>query len=326
VFASNHVWLPLFVPLAVQLPIALVLGLLGQYRQARHQRERVLQALGSYLPRPAVDRLMENLGGLQANAELLYGTCLATDGENYTRLAETLSPDDLAKLMNAYYAAMFAEVEANGGVVTDVVGDSMMALWAAATPDSATRARACAGALAVAGAVARWNATPGQPTLPTRLGLHTGPVRLGNIGGAGHLEFRAVGDIVNTASRIDGLNKHLGTRILVSAETLAGVEGLLTRELGTFLLAGKSTPLVVHELLGATGDVAAAVAQRLARFEAALAQVRAQRWDSAAQHFAQLQRDWPEDGPTLFYLRFCERCLAGGTGSIENGAIRMTEK
>jgi adenylate cyclase len=326
VFASTDVWLPLFMPLAVQLPAALVLGLLAQYRQARYQRERVMQALGSYLPRPAVDRLMENLGTLEANAELLYGTCLATDGENYTHLAETLSPDELAKLMNGYYSTMFAAVERNGGVVTDVVGDSMMALWAAATPDSATRARACAGALAVAGAVARWNATPGQPTLPTRVGLHTGPVRLGNIGGAGHVEFRAIGDIVNTASRIDGLNKRLGTRILVSAETLAGVEDLLTREVGTFLLAGKSQPLVVHELLGTATETTGEGRQRLARFGAALAAFRAGRWQEAGEAFAGLQGEWPGDGPAGFYADLCSRYLDSGPASFVDGAVRLTEK
>ena len=249
VFDAMNIWLPLFVPLFVQLPVALLLGLVANYLQTRNQRERVMQALGTYLPKRALDRLMENLGDLQADAELLHGTCMATDAEQYTRLAETLSPDELATLMNAYYAVMFAEVEKCGGVVTDVVGDSMMAIWAMSQPDSQTRARACAGALAVAAAVERFNAQPGRPQLPTRIGLHSGTIRLGTIGGAGHLEFRAVGDIVNTASRIEGLNKQLGTRILVSGDTLAETDGLRTRELGTFLLAGKSTPLVIHELL-----------------------------------------------------------------------------
>ncbi|MCC6530818.1 MAG: CHASE2 domain-containing protein, partial [Pseudomonadales bacterium] len=125
VFDAMNIWLPLFVPLFVQLPVALLLGLVANYLQTRNQRERVMQALGTYLPKRALDRLMENLGDLQADAELLHGTCMATDAEQYTRLAETLSPDELATLMNAYYAVMFAEVEKCGGVVTDVVGDSM---------------------------------------------------------------------------------------------------------------------------------------------------------------------------------------------------------
>ena len=326
VFTAMNIWLPLFVPLFVQLPVALLLGLLAQYLQTRRQRERVMLALGSYLPKRALDRLMENLGDLQANAELLHGTCMATDAEQYTRLAETLAPEELAALMNAYYAAMFAEVEKCGGVVTDVVGDSMMAIWAVSKPDSKTRARACVGALAVAAAVERFNAVPGRPQLPTRIGLHTGPIRLGNIGGAGHMEFRAVGDIVNTASRIESLNKPLGTRILVSGETLAETEGLLTRELGTFLLAGKSTPLVIHELLDTRADRDGLARDWHARFAAALSAFRAARWQVAADAFDSLHREQPDDGPARFYVQLCARYLASGPDSFERGAVRMPGK
>ncbi|MCL4790540.1 MAG: CHASE2 domain-containing protein [Gammaproteobacteria bacterium] len=326
VFDAMNIWLPLFVPLLVQLPAALLLGLVANYLQTRNQRERVMQALGTYLPKRALDRLMENLGDLQANAELLHGTCMATDAEQYTRLAETLSPEELAALMNAYYAAMFAEVEKCGGVVTDVVGDSMMAIWAVSRPDSRIRARACVGALAVAAAVERFNAVPGRPRLPTRIGLHTGPIRLGNIGGAGHMEFRAVGDIVNTASRIESLNKLLGTRILVSGDTLAETDGLLTRELGTFLLAGKSTPLVIHELLAADAQHAVPVGDRHARFARALAAFRDSRWQAAAEIFVDLHREQADDGPSRFYAELCARYLANGADSFENGAVRLSGK
>lgn len=326
VFDAMNIWLPLFVPLFVQLPIALLLGLLAQYLQTRKQRERVMQALGTYLPKRALDRLMQNLGDLQANAELLHGTCMATDAEQYTRLAESLSPEDLAALMNAYYAAMFAEVEKCGGVVTDVVGDSMMAIWAVAKPDSEVRARACAGALAVAAAVERFNAVPGRAQLPTRIGLHTGPIRLGNIGGGSHMEFRAVGDIVNTASRIESLNKQLGTRILVSGETLAETEGLLSRELGIFLLAGKATPLVIHELLDADSPGDAMLCDRHARFAVALSAFTAARWQAAADAFASLASEQPDDGPVRFYAQLCAGYVENGPDSFENGAIRMSGK
>lgn len=324
VFDAMNIWLPLFVPLFVQLPVALLLGLLAQYLHTRKQRERVMQALGTYLPKRALDQLMQNLGDLQPNAELLHGTCMATDAEQYTRLAETLAPEELAALMNAYYAVMFAEVEECGGVVTDVVGDSMMAIWAVSKPDRRIRECACAGALAVAAALDRFNALPGRPQLPTRIGLHTGPIRLGNIGGAGHMEFRAVGDIVNTASRIESLNKQLGTRILVSGETLAGTGGLSSRDLGTFLLAGKSRPLVIHELLDADRD--AIVGDRHARFAAALSAFRAMQWQTAADAFGSLHREQPDDGPVCFYVELCARYLASGPDSFENGAIRMSGK
>lgn len=326
VFDATNNWLPLVTPLAIQLPIALLLGLLAQYRQTQSQRQLVLQALGTYLPKGAVDRLMQNLGDLKADAQLLHGTCLATDGEQYTRLAESLSPDELGALMNEYYEVLFAEVERSGGVVTDVVGDAMMAIWATATPNSAMRARACHGALAIAAAVERFNAVPGRPVLPTRIGLHSGAIRLGNIGSSTHMEFRATGDIVNTASRVEGLNKLFGTRILVSADTLADVAGFETRELGTFLLAGKTTPLVVHELLGVSGSVSEEQQRHHAAFGAALAVFRQGDWAGAAEYFRQLQAAQPEDQLLQFYLTLCARYLRDGADGFVDGAVRITGK
>ena len=108
---------------------------------------------------------------------------------------------------------------------------------------------ACGAAIEIAIALREFRQTLGKPALPTRIGLHAGEIFLGNIGGARHFEYRPVGDIVNTATRIEGMNKYLGTKILVSAEVCSAVNGFLTRNLGMFLLAGKTRPVNVHELV-----------------------------------------------------------------------------
>jgi adenylate cyclase len=326
VFDATNNWLPVVTPLAIQLPAALLLGILAQYRQTQLQRQRVIDAIGGFVPPAAVDRLMEDLGRVEANAEVFHGTCLATDVEHYTTLAETLDPESLAALMNEYYTVLDAEVEAAGGIVLDVTGDSMLAIWAAARPDRALGSRACRGALGIAAAVSRFNAQPGHHPLPTRIGLHSGPVRLGNLGGARHKQYRATGDIVNTASRIDGLNKLLGTRILASGETLAGVEGLVTREVGTFLLAGKSTPLVVHELTGTPEQVTPAVRAAHARFAGALKDFRDGDWPAAAAGFAAVLASLPGDGPARYYVALCAHCLTVGPDDVQNGVVRITGK
>ena len=132
-----------------------------------------------------------------------------------------------------------------------------------------------------------WNGSSNRPVLqlPTRIGLHAGPMLLGNIGAIDHYEYRAVGDIVNTASRMDGLNKFLGTQILVSAEVLQQLDGFLTRELGTFLLAGKSKPLVVHELLCPLGESTPQQRSLCSLFAEALGAYRAQAWDRPSSNF-----------------------------------------
>src|SRR5262249_25470060 len=148
----------------------------------------------------------------------------------YTALAEKLGPDALAALMNDYYGVLFRIVEQNGGEISDTAGDSMVAVWATAKPDSKIRANAVRAAVAMLDAVEAFNRERSSTPLPTRIGLESGELVIGNIGAAQRYEYRAIGDIVNTASRIQGLNALLGTRVLVSEAALAESANERTRD------------------------------------------------------------------------------------------------
>jgi adenylate cyclase len=142
-----------------------------------------------------------------------------------------------------------------------------------------------------------------------------------------HYEYRAVGDIVNTATRLEGLNKHLGTRILVSADVLEGLPGLLSRELGAFLLMGKSRPVTVHELIAREGATTAEDRERCAMFATALAAYRSGAWDQATRIWQDLARAYGgDDGPSRFYLRWCESHAGQRPGADWDGVVRMDQK
>jgi adenylate cyclase len=305
-FQADGLWLPIVTPLLIQLPLALFVAVLWNYRQIRLQRERVQTALGYYVPSRVADRLaQESLA--ETKGELLYGTCLFTDAEEYTTVAESMSPKELGTFMNDYYQAMFRAVEAHGGQVADLAGDSMVAIWAAAQADTRCRIQACRAAIDVLAAVRAFNETRGRRGLPTRIGLDAGEVLLGNIGAERRFEYRAVGDIVSTASRIQGLNRLLGTQILVSDAALAQCDQYDAREIGTFLLRGKTTPVVVHELidLAATRLTREVDAELRARFSAALESFRAGRWVEAERLFAEVLAGSADDGPSAYYLGLC---------------------
>jgi adenylate cyclase len=204
----------------------------------------------------------------------------------------------------------------------------MLAIGATAQPDAALRERACCAALAIASAVARFKQLSGTVQLPTRIGLHAGPMLLGNIGALDHYEYRAVGDIVNTASRIEGLNKFLRTQILVSAEVLQQLHGFLTRELGTFLVVGKSQPLVVHELLCRLENAHEQQRNLCALFAEALGAYRGQRWEEAIEKFSELitSSSSTEDGPSLFYVQLCEQYREKPPGAAWDGVVHMLRK
>ncbi len=129
----------------------------------------------------------------------------------------------------------------------------MLAIWYGESLSAETRSGPCRAALEMAAAVAAFNSSADGPKLPVRIGVHSGHVSIGTVGAVDHYEYRAVGDCVNTASRLEGLNKYLKTRILVSEDVIAGIDDFLTRPLGRFILAGKVNALAVHELISERG-------------------------------------------------------------------------
>ena len=306
VFALEALWVPLVVPLLLQIPHALLGALLWRYLDTRKERQKIRKAFGYYLPGRVVDELTNGTDDIPAKGQLVYGICLATDAEQYTSFSETLEPDRLRSLMNRYYETLFEPVRRRGGFISDVVGDAMLALWATPTPDRLVMEQACYAALDIITAVDQANRLEPGTCLPTRIGLHCGEVLLGNVGAGDHYEYRAVGDIVNTATRIQSLNKQLGTRVLTSCELIEDLDGIATREIGSFLLRGKSRPLVIHELVGRTGEIDVAQRNLHAYFAAGLQAFQRQCWAEARAAFTELLARYGNDGPARYYLHLCE--------------------
>jgi adenylate cyclase len=301
-FARQALWLPVAAPLLAMVPPALGATVIGHIRQVRRERRQIQDAVGFYLPAQAVAELVDPQRAIGERWQVARGVCMATDAAQYSHLAERMPPEALSRLMNRYYEALFRPIRARGGMISDIVGDAMMALWACPPAPSVDRHSACLAALEVLEAVADFNRAHADVTLPTRIGLHCGELVLGNVGAMDHYEYRAVGDVVNSASRLEGLNKSFGTRLLCSREMIEGLEDLLTRPLGNVLLAGKTRQLEVCELMGRRGT--ARPAQRLLcqRFGAALDAYSRRDWSRAAERFRQCLELHPDDGPSLYYL------------------------
>ena len=129
---------------------------------------------------------------------------------------------------------------------------------------------------------------------------------LGNVGGISHYEYRAVGDMVNTANRIQDLNKALGTKVLASATVLEGVDGVVGRRLGAFRLRGKANAVTVYELVGVEPHIADEQRWLCRTFEQALDAFGAQQWDEAREILVRIAGRFLDDGPTRFYLQLLE--------------------
>jgi adenylate cyclase len=325
-FATAGVWYPVVFPLAFQAPLLLIGAVAWNYVDLQRQRKHFRRAFEQYLPVDVVDELAENVSSVSVSTRLVNGICLATDAERYTSLAETLEPKDLAGFMNRYYEAVFDPIKRRGGMVSNVVGDSMLALWLTAKDDTASKNNACQAALEITGAMQEFRKSREEMVLPTRIGLHSGEIVLGNVGAAHHFEYRPVGDIVNTATRIEGLNKYLGTRILVSREVCSGVHAFLTRDIGVFLLAGKTKPVHMHELVARLEESTPGQRACCARFSEGVEAFRRQSWDEASRIFNETLQIHEGDGPSLFYLNLCARYSQSPPGDSWDGVVHMRSK
>lgn len=325
-FTSADLWLPSATPILGQLPMALLIGLLGQYALERRQKLQVAQSLKYYLPENVARELTEK--GLDA-ADLnrvLHGTCLATDMSGFTTIAEHMPPKELATFMNEYFDALAKPLTLNKVDITEFHADTIMCAWTSSDSDPVVRERAIVAGLEVVNSVNQFSSEHGSLNLYARIGLEDGPIYVGHTGGGGHFAYSILGDCANTASRIEGLNKYIGTHLLATEAVVANVDSVLVRPLGRFRFVGKSEPSSVVEVLATKADASDADSRLCARFAEALDAFRREQWADSSELFQTLADDYPDDGPTKFYLARCQSYVTGSPPAEDPSMIRMEAK
>jgi adenylate cyclase len=307
-FAHNGLWLPVAVPLLIQLPISWLISLLWSRLDLLNERKRILAFVRRVFPQwisfvPASPgQWYPEKGRAQLTSERdVCGICLATDIEGYTTVAAHYNSHQIWELLNAYYQVLGHPVSSHEGIITDVTGDSMMAIWIN-LPVAIQRLEACLAALEMGLAVERFNETSNLGRLPTRIGLYEGDMTLGRLDAGEVSHYRAIGDTVNTASRIQGVNKFLGTRILASAAIAASLVDVSCRPVGAFRLVGREEPLELMEIVGMAKDVSVSKRAIYKKFAHGLNAFKHGQWEKAVVSFQSLLNNHRHDGPSQFYL------------------------
>jgi adenylate cyclase len=231
------------------LPV-LVTCLLGLGAEALARR-RFRDAFGRYVSQEVMGQVLTEAPSLRGERREV--SILFSDLRGFTALAEGMGAEAVAAHLNEYFTAMTAAIFAYRGMVNDFIGDAVMAVFGAPLPDPDHAVHAVQSALAMEQALQalnqRW-AAAGRPALRMGIGIHTGEVFAGNVGGEQRVKYAVIGDPVNVAAWVEGVNKDLGTTILMTEETrmLLG-ERVRARDCGETHVKGRSRTVRVHEVL-----------------------------------------------------------------------------
>ncbi|MCB9886449.1 MAG: adenylate/guanylate cyclase domain-containing protein [Planctomycetes bacterium] len=283
---------------------AFLYRLLVEGRQKRELR----RAFQSYLAPEVLAEILRDPAALRLGGEQRDVTLLFTDLQGFTGLAEHCRPQELVAFLNDYFTRMCAPLLAERGVIDKFVGDAIMAFFGAPAPDPAhglAAVRAAVRAMAIGDRIAAEAAARGVPAIRTRIGVHSGPAVVGNMGSEGRFDYTAIGDTVNLASRLEGANKAFGTRCLVSAAAWAmTADQVLGREVGAIVVVGRAAPIRVFEPIALVAEATAAQRELTARWAAALRALRAGDRAGAAAGLADLAAADPADRLAALW---CER-------------------
>lgn len=305
-FKHAHVWAPTFLPVALAAPAGFAIGFVRKFADVRGDSAALGEILGKFVPRSMVSKLMENRGRLGETKETTQAACVMTDVEGYTALSTRFSSAQIDALLSAYFAVLFEPVARLGGFISDLKGDSILAIWADRSSETAVRERVCDACLELMHAVDRFNAEHPDTPMPTRIGVNYGEVTLGAVGALFHFEYRAVGDTVNTASRVEQLSKALGTHLLVTAALVDGLQPFLVRDLGEFQLRGRRTPTRIFELIARLEQAQPEQLDLCADFASALEAYEHGQIEQARAGFDTLI-ERHADGPSGYYRRLIDR-------------------
>jgi adenylate cyclase len=320
-------WMPLVVQ-QVAAASAAILGLLANYATLGRQKRFIKNAFQQYLSPAVIEQLIAHPERLRLGGERKSLSIFFSDLQGFTSISEQLDPEALTALLNDYLSAMTEIIHAHGGTVDKYEGDAVIAFWNAPldVPDHARRA--VNAALRCQARLAELRPEFRRRTghdLYMRIGLNTGPAVVGNMGSHSRFDYSMLGDAVNLAARLEGVNKQFGSYTLVSEFTrdavLAGPgRPIAMRELGRVAVVGRRQPVRVFEPLGA--EFAQANARNLQEFAQGL---RAYYQGDFTRAIASFQLLAAADPPAARYLEACTALRAAPPRNWD-GVWRMVEK
>lgn len=294
-----------------------------------------LKAFSKFVPVTLVKQLILSKSGAELGGEKRRLTMMFTDIQGFTTISESMQTEALLQHISEYLDRLTTIILGQSGTVDKYIGDAIMSFWGAPIEDPEHEAHACRAALLCVRELrtlnARW-ASEGKPELHTRFGISSGEVSVGNMGSRERMNYTVLGDAVNLASRLEGINKYYGTRILVGADTYEIVKTrFLTRPVDVVAVKGKEKGVPIYELLaGLAVDPELAPTPEQVRCSELTAEAfhayLNRDFRKAISLYQDLSKSFPEDGVGPLFIQRCEEFLREPPGPDWTGTTRMTKK
>jgi adenylate cyclase len=292
------------------------------------QRLQTRRIFSQYLSAKVVDKILKHTDALHLEGERKPLTIFFMDFAGFTAMSEKLDPTELVKLISEYHNEAAEEIFRTEGTLDKFIGDAIMAYWndPIEQPDHALRACLSAvGAQKKLLKMAQIMKERGLPEMSARIGLNTGVATVGNMGAKTHVNYTLIGDEVNLASRLEGVNKEFGTKVIISEATyLPAKEHLDVRELALIKVKGKKLPVRIYELIGLKGEASPERLETVRKFEAALAEFRGRKFHKAWELFLSMAQKG--DHAAEVYVGLCESYMNEPPHPEWDGSYQMEHK
>ncbi|MDR1626838.1 MAG: adenylate/guanylate cyclase domain-containing protein [Spirochaetia bacterium] len=283
-----------------------------------------------YVPSDLVAKLINEEINAEIGGEKRELTMFFSDIAKFTSISEKKDPEDLVRDLCMYFETLSKSIIENKGTIDKYIGDSVMAFWGAPVFSSQHAASACRSAVQIQKTLRsvfrKWE-NEGKSPFYTRMGIHTGEVIVGNMGYAERLNYTVIGDHVNVASRLEGINKIYGTKIIASQNTWKQChEQFEFRMLDKISVAGRIGGFTIYELYSEKDDIEKTIRKLFRYYEEGLKFYFEQKWDQAAQYFRTVIKYRPQDTPSKLMHERCVGYKKNPPGRDWNGVYVLSTK
>ncbi|MDR0389766.1 MAG: adenylate/guanylate cyclase domain-containing protein [Spirochaetaceae bacterium] len=323
-----------FAPLVpcMALVLAVVLRETMAFIGSEREKSFIRKAFSTYLPDTVVKEIINDPSRLHLGGTKKHLSVLFTDVRGFSTISEKLDPEDLVKLLNKYLSMMSDAVLEEMGTIDKFEGDAIMAFFGAPMDLSDHALRTCRAAIAMKRLEKDLNehfVSEGMTASPllTRIGINTGSMVVGNMGTTQKMDYTVMGNAVNLAARLEGVNKQYGTWILASDETIRETkDALLTRKLDRVRVVGINEPVLIHEILCLKEEAESGALELVERFHHALDLFSQRDFSAAKDAFGDLHSAYPGDGPSKVFFERCAAFIDYPPEPDWDGVRNLTEK